>query len=56
VGAANAVSGAIGQGSSMYMQNQLMNRMYPAGGSSGYGAWNNSPMSNLLYSNGRLGD
>lgn len=35
VGGANAINAGIGQGVSMYQQNELMNRMFPAGG----GGW-----------------
>jgi hypothetical protein len=34
VGSANAINQGIGQGVSLYQQNQLLNRVYPAGGSS----------------------
>lgn len=61
VGSANAFNNAVGQGSSMYQQNQLMNRFFPQGSSgygssSGYGAWNDSPMSSTIYGSGSLGD
>lgn len=57
VGGANAWNNAISQGVGMYQQNQMMNRFFPqGGGGTSYGAWQQSPMSNTLYSNGSLGD
>jgi hypothetical protein len=58
VGSANAFNNAIGQGASMYQQNQLMNRFFPRGRVNlrRYGAWNDSPMSSTIYGNGSLRD
>lgn len=51
----NAINGALSNATSMYQQNNMLNRLFPAGGSS-YGQFQSSPMSPLLYSNGSLGD
>lgn len=39
VGQSNAWSNAIGQGASMYQQNQMMNKLFPSGGGGGYESW-----------------
>lgn len=53
VGAGNAINSGIGQGLSLYQQQNMMNQLFPARTS--YGAWSDSPMSNLFYGNGSLG-
>ena len=37
VGQANALTGALSSGTNMYMQGQMMNRLFPGGGGGGYG-------------------
>lgn len=51
----NAINGAIGNATSMYGQSQLLNRLFPSGGTS-YGSFQSSPMASTLYGNGSLGD
>jgi hypothetical protein len=36
VGQANALTGALSGGANMYMQGQMMNRMFPSSGGGGY--------------------
>lgn len=50
VGAANALSGGIGQGISMYQNNQMMNRLFPAASSSfNFGSYNPTAQSAFNY-------
>lgn len=54
VGGANAVNNAVGQGTSMYQTNRLMDNLFPK--KTGYDAFGNSPMSSTLYGSSSLGD